>query len=201
MTFWYELASTYTYLSVMRIDEMAQARGVDVTWRPVPLGPIFAAQGFNTSPFAVIEAKGTYMWRDLARLCAARGLPFTRPAVFPQNSIHALRVSLAANETPLGKSFIKALFAKHLGEGADIGQNAVIEAALAAAGLPETLMDAAGDPIYKDALKASSAEAVSLGIFGAPSFSVGSEIFWGDDRLEAALDWATSKNSKTVRRK
>jgi 2-hydroxychromene-2-carboxylate isomerase len=190
MTFWFELASTYSYLSAMRVDAMAEAAGVQVDWRPIPLGPVFAAQGFNTSPFVVIAAKGAYMWRDMARLCAARGLPFQQPAVFPQNSIRAARVALAALETPLGKGFVRALYGMQFAAGADIGQDSTIAAALARAGLPEALIRAADDPAYKAQLKANSAETMAKGLFGAPSFTVGDELFWGDDRLEAALSWA-----------
>ncbi|MEL7116106.1 MAG: 2-hydroxychromene-2-carboxylate isomerase [Pseudomonadota bacterium] len=195
LTFWFELASTYTYLSAMRIDDLAAAAGVEVTWRPVPLGPIFAAQGFATSPFVVNETKGAYMWRDLERICAARGLPFQRPQVFPQNSIRAARVALAALETDHGHDFVRALYTAEYGHGADISQPETIAAALSATGLPADLITSADDPVYKDALKACSAEAATLGLFGAPSFTVAGEVFWGDDRLEAALDWALKSDA------
>ncbi|WP_425090374.1 2-hydroxychromene-2-carboxylate isomerase [Tropicimonas sp. S265A] len=190
LTFWFELASTYSYLSAMRIDALAEAAGVEVDWRPVPLGPIFALQGWKTSPFNIYAAKGAYMWRDMERICAARELPFQRPAPFPQNSIRAARVALAALETPQGPEFVRALYSAQFAYGADIALPEVIVTALEEVGLPALLMEAAGSPMYKERLKDNSAEAVSLGLFGAPSFTVGTEVFWGDDRLEDALDWA-----------
>lgn len=190
LVFWFELASTYSYLTAMRIDAMAEEAGVEVVWRPVPLGPIFAAQGWTTSPFNLYPAKGAYMWRDMDRLCAERGLPLQRPQVFPQNSIRAARVALAALETEQGTDFVRALYTAQFAKGADIGGDDTIAHALAEVGLPTDLCAAADDPRFKAALKANSEEAAERGLFGAPSFTVGSEVFWGDDRLEAALRWA-----------
>lgn len=192
LTFWFELASTYSYLSAMRIDALADLAGVEVIWRPVPLGPIFGAQGWTTSPFNIYEAKGAYMWRDMERLCSARGLGFRKPDPFPQNSIRAARVALAALETPHGRDFVRALYLAQFTEGQDIAAPATIGTALTTAGLPADLASAADDPVYKEALKTASAESISMGLFGAPSFTVGNELFWGDDRLEDALNWALS---------
>ena len=86
MDFWYEFASTYSYLAAMRAEPMALSAGVRLRWRPFLLGPIFAAQGWNNSPFNIYPAKGRYMWRDMERICAARGLAFRRPDPFPQNT-------------------------------------------------------------------------------------------------------------------
>ncbi len=191
LTFWFEFASTYSYLTAMRIEALAEAADVPVTWRPVPLGPIFVAQGWKTTPFTIYPNKGRYMWRDMERLTAARGLPFTRPEPFPQNSIYAARVALAALETDLGTAFCKTVYHAEFAEGFNIAEESTIRRALAAAGLPQELAAAAQDPARKEELKANSAEASERGLFGAPSFTVGGELFWGDDRLEDALEWAT----------
>ena len=197
LTFWFELASTYSYLSAMRIDALAKDAGLqDVIWRPVPLGPIFAAQGWNTSPFNLYPAKGMYMWRDMERLCAARGLPFQRPSVFPQNSIRAARVALAALETEKGHDFVRALYRAQFCDGADIGLDATVSEALETVGLRQDLIHTADDPLIKEALKSNCAEAMELGLFGAPSFTIDGELFWGDDRLEAALLHAQNAASK-----
>ena len=94
LEFWYEFASTYSYLSAMRIEPLAEAAGVDIRWRPFLLGPVFKAQGLETSPFARYPAKGRYMWRDMEREAARLGLPFYRPKTFPQNGLTAARVAL-----------------------------------------------------------------------------------------------------------
>lgn len=193
LTFWFELASTYSYLSAMRIDAMAAERGVKVDWRPFPLGPIFAAQGWSNSPFNIYPAKGRNMWRDMQRLCADRGLPLIsadQVEGFPQNTIRAMRVSIAALERDQGRGFVQALYRAQFGYGENLAEISTIEAALASVGLPADLALAAEDQTYKDALKANSAAAIQAGIYGAPSFTVGDELFWGDDRLEQALNWA-----------
>ena len=93
--FWYEFASTYSYPAALRVAALAEARGVNLVWRPFLLGPIFKAHGWPDSPFNIYPAKGRYMWRDLERTCAAMGVPLKRPEPFPQPSLLAARVALA----------------------------------------------------------------------------------------------------------
>src|SRR5262245_24506012 len=76
LEFWFEFASTYSYLAAERIEPLASKAGVRLAWRPFLLGPIFRAQGWNDSPFNVYPLKGRYMWRDMERLCDAYELPF-----------------------------------------------------------------------------------------------------------------------------
>src|ERR1044071_3025051 len=92
--FWFDFASTYSYLAAMRIGPLAAEAGVRVRFRPFLLGPIFKAQGWDSSPFSLYPAKGRNMWRDLERLCEDLGLPFRRPEPFPQNSLLPARVAL-----------------------------------------------------------------------------------------------------------
>ena len=190
LDFWFEFASTYSYLSVMRLPALAEAAGVTVTWRPFLLGPIFKSQGWDTSPFVIVPAKGLYMWRDMERLCAARGLTFRRPDPFPQNGLLAARVAQLALDTPHGTAFCQNVFLMQFAEGQDISQPEVIAACLAAANLSPDLIDAAQDQANKHRLRDTTEEAMRRGLFGAPAFTTGDEHFWGDDRLPAALDWA-----------
>ncbi|MCB1342568.1 MAG: 2-hydroxychromene-2-carboxylate isomerase [Pseudooceanicola sp.] len=185
--FWFEFASTYSYLSVMRVEDMAQRAGVDVAWHPFWLGPIFKAQGWDSSPFNLYPVKGAYMWRDMERICAARGLPFKRPDPFPQNSVLAARTALLALRHPEGPAFCRAVYAAEFGEGQGIGDPAFLGRLLAKCGLPPALVEEANSEAGKQGLRDSVAEASRLGIFGAPSFVVEQELFWGDDRLEMAL--------------
>ncbi len=93
--FWFEFASTYSYPAAMRIEAAAKARGVVVEWRPFLLGPVFASQGWQDSPFNIYPTKGKYMVRDLERTCAALDLPFTMPNPFPQNGLLCARIAAA----------------------------------------------------------------------------------------------------------
>ena len=193
LDFWYEFASTYSYPAAMRIGGLAEARKVRVNWRPFLLGPVFADQGWTTSPFNIYPAKGRYMWRDMERICAARGLTFVRPDPFPQNSLLAARVA-AALEGEARAAFSRAVYACEFGEGRSIDAPDMIAAILARQGAPDDTLARATSDAVKQALRDNVAEARSRGIFGAPSFvTTDGELFWGDDRLEAALDWAVAR--------
>ena len=104
LDFWFDFASTYSYPAAMRIAPLAAEAGVAVRYRPFLLGPIFKAQGWDSSPFNVYEAKGRHMWRDLERLCADLALPFRRPESFPQNSLLAARNTARQNASPPSSS-------------------------------------------------------------------------------------------------
>lgn len=192
LDFWFEFASTYSYPAAMRIAALARERGAAVRWRPFLLGPVFKAQGWDTSPFNIYPAKGRYMWRDLARVCEGLGLPFTRPAVFPQNTILASRVALVAFAEGWGEDFSRAVYTAEFGEGRDIGAPETVARVLAALGKDaQAAMAQAQAEENKLALRKNTEEAQGLGVFGAPSFvTADGELFWGNDRLEAALEWA-----------
>jgi 2-hydroxychromene-2-carboxylate isomerase len=192
LDFWFEFASTYSYPAAMRIGALARDRGVIVRWRPFLLGPVFKAQGWDNSPFNIYPVKGRYMWRDLERICAAAGLPFVRPAVFPQNTILAARVALVALGEGWGEDFSCAVYAAEFGEGRDIGAPGLIADILTALGRDaDAVITRAQADDNKLVLRKNTEEAQALGIFGAPSIvTADGELFWGNDRLEAALDWA-----------
>ena len=190
VAFWFEFASTYSYLSAMRLPEIAARRGIKIAWRPFLLGPIFAAQGLTSTPFNIYPVKGRYMWRDMARRADALGLPFQKPAPFPQNGLLAARVATAALPGDAAIRFCQAVYQAEFAKGHDISDPNTITACIQEAGLDAEIIDRAQSDTVKDALRATTAEAQSRGMFGAPSFTVGDELFWGDDRLEDALDWA-----------
>jgi 2-hydroxychromene-2-carboxylate isomerase len=195
LEFWYEFASTYSYLAAMRIEGRAEAAGVEVRWRPFLLGPIFAAQGWNTSPFNLYPAKGRYMWRDMEREAARLGLPCRRPDPFPQNTLTAARVALYGADHPWGATFTKAIYRAEFGEGRSIAEPAAVQAIVAGLGLDtDAVMRGAQADANKTRLRALTEEARSRGVFGAPTFfSEDGEMFWGNDRLEQALAWAAGE--------
>ena len=191
LAFWYEFASSYSYLAAMTIEGPAAAAGVPIVWRPFLLGPIFAQQGWRDSPFNLYPAKGRYMWRDLERLCARAGLAWKRPSQFPRNSLLATRVALVGTGAGWGKEFSKAVFQANFAHDRDIASPEVLGAILAALGVDaEPALARATTPDIKDALRGQGEAAQQLDIFGAPTFQVGDELFWGHDRLSHALAWA-----------
>ena len=196
LTFWFEFASTYSYLSAMRIEEMARKADVEVIWKPFLLGPIFKAQNWDTSPFNLYPAKGRYMVRDIERIAQARGLVFRLPEPFPQNGLLAARLALTGLEERWGPAFIRSVFSLEFAEQQNIAERSTLATALAAAGAPENeAFERALSPEIKIKLRGNTEEAQVRGIFGAPSFTTESgELFWGDDRLEDALLWSTRIN-------
>jgi 2-hydroxychromene-2-carboxylate isomerase len=201
LDFWFDFASTYSYPAAMRIGPLAKKSGVTVRFRPFLLGPIFKAQGWDTSPFNLYEAKGRHMWRDLERICADLSLPFQRPEPFPQNSLLAARVTLAGKDKPgsnkqLGEDICLALFRAEFGQGRRIDDLATVSDILAGLTLDAaSVLAAAQSNEIKMQLRAQTEEARQFGIFGAPTFTTSDgELFWGNDRLERALAWASKGN-------
>ena len=196
LQFWFEFGSTYSYPAAMRIEADAARAGVAVEWKAFLLGPIFRDQGWEDSPFNLYPAKGRYMWRDLARICDARGIPYRRPTVFPRNGLLAARVVAAHPGAPWLPAFTRAVYSANFRDDLDISDPAVVAACAESAGQSsETALACAAQPDAKAALRASTEEAAALGLFGAPSFRVGDELFWGDDRLDEALRWASASPS------
>jgi 2-hydroxychromene-2-carboxylate isomerase len=194
LDFWFEFASTYSYPAMMRIAPLAREAGVMVRFRPFLLGPVFKAQGWDTSPFNLYAFKGRNMWRDLERLCADLKLPFRRPEPFPQNSLQAARVALVGLEATWGEEFCRSVFWAEFCEGRQIDELAVLSDILAKLNVkPEPVFEAAQRDAIKAKLRAQTEEAQRLGIFGAPTFiTADGELFWGNDRLERALAWTKS---------
>jgi len=188
MDFFYEFASTYSYIAAMRIAPLAQAAGVAVRWRPFLLGPIFKAQGWDTSPFNLYPAKGRYMVRDCEREAAANGLTFRLPEPFPQNTLLAARVAVAGLEEGWGEEFSRKVYRAQFAERRQVGDRDVIGEIVDALGQNgAAALGRAGSDDIKGKLRRNTAEAQQHGIFGAPSFIARGELFWGNDRLEQAL--------------
>jgi 2-hydroxychromene-2-carboxylate isomerase len=199
LDFWFDFASTYSYPAAQRIGPLASKARVKVRFRPFLLGPIFQAQGWDSSPFNLYEAKGRNMWRDLERLCADLDLPFRRPEMFPQQSVLAARVALVGLklQEKWGKHFCLALFRAEFGEGKRIDDPAVIGEILTRLKVDAApVLEAARSDALRVALRTETEQAQRLGIFGAPTFiTPDGELFWGNDRLERALAWARKPRS------
>lgn len=190
-TFWFEFASTYSYLSAMRVEEMARKAGVHVAWKPFLLGPIFKLNGWDTSPFNLYPAKGKYMVRDIERIAQERGLIFRLPEPFPQNGLMAARLALVGLNEGWGPEFIRGVYTAEFAAGHDIASQETLADALKAAGANAGVAFArVRSPEIKAQLRENTEAARAAGIFGAPSFiTADGELFWGDDRLEQALAW------------
>ena len=194
LQFWFEFASTYSYPAAMRVERVAATAGVDVQWRAFLLGPIFRAQGLTDSPFNLNPAKGRYMWRDLQRICDADGIPLRRPDVFPRNGLVAARIACRFGDAKWLPDFVRGVYRANFVEDLDISDAAVVARCVEQCGQnAREILDQAGSEQSKERLRERSQEAERLEIFGAPSFVVGKELFWGNDRLENAVGWASRR--------
>lgn len=190
--FWFEFASTYSHIAAQTVAERARSTGVHLLWRPFLLGPLFGRQGLIDSPFNLNPVKGAYMWRDVARECSRLGLQFRKPSVFPRNGLLAARIATAGDGLPWQPAFVRQVYIANFATDQDISDTNVLKCSLKQADVPdpEAVLALAGDPSVKNRLRDRTELAWRSGIFGAPAFRVGEEIFWGADRMDQALAWA-----------
>jgi 2-hydroxychromene-2-carboxylate isomerase len=200
LEFWYEFASTYSYPAAMRIEALAAEAGVEVVWRPFLLGPIFAAAGMNDSPFNSNPIKGAYMWRDLERVCQTHGLRLVRPARFPQHTLLAARIAVAGLDEGWTPAFSRAVYDANFARGEDISDREVLAPLVTAAGgNAEAAFEQAASEGVKARLRSHVDMAIEAGVFGAPSFTTDDgELFWGNDRINEALQWALTHTREFV---
>ena len=190
--FWFEFGSNYSYLSVMRIEEEARKHNVRFVWKPFLLGPIL--QSFGAHPFKQ-EQKGAYVHSDMARLCRKYGLsPWIKPSVFPRLGVLPLRIVLLASDQPWMAAFCRKVMELNFVQDQDINQPGRIAPILAELGLPaEDILSRSQSEKVKAGLRAQTEMARVKGVFGAPTFFVGDEMFWGNDRLDDALLFASGR--------
>ena len=190
--FWFTMGSTYTYLASARLDSVAEAAGVPVRWRP--FRSTLALTGAKQVPFLEGTAKMRYMWRDIERRAAKHDLPIRLPVPYPApNTGRANCVMLVGVREGWGPAYMRAAYRLWFGQGIGNGSEENLRAALAACGQgaeADRIIALADNQDTGRMLDAQTDEARALGIFGAPTFAVGEELFWGDDHLEDAIQWA-----------
>ena len=190
LDFWYSIGSTYSYLTVMRIAEHCAAQGVDVVWRPFNVREIMIEQ--NNIPFAGKPVKSAYMWRDIERRAALYDLPVRVPAPYPLDHLPlANQVAVLGMAEGWGAAYTVETYRRWFQDGAPAGSEPNLSASLRAAGQdPERVIPAADSEAGVAQLAEATAAARQTGVFGAPTFVTGGELFGGDDRLDAAIAWA-----------
>lgn len=194
LDFWFDFGSNYSYLSAMRIEEAAAAHGVALRWQPFLLGPVFRALGWETSPFVLQKEKGDYVWKDMVRQCRKYGLPWQRPSNFPRAAVLPLRIALAGAGQPWIGEFCRRTMRLNFAEDRDIDAPETMARLLAEMDLPaHRVIDEALSDANKLRLRRQTETAMEKGIFGAPTFFVGEEMFWGNDRLDDALAFARAQ--------
>jgi 2-hydroxychromene-2-carboxylate isomerase len=187
--FWFSMGTTYSYLSVMRFAQLERSSGIQFRWRPFHL--LIILQEMKHVPFADKPAKLAYMWRDIERRAAMYGIPVSLPAPYPaKNSIAANLVAIRGMREGWGVDFVRAAYQRWFQFGQETGDEPNLSDSLRDIGEnPETALALANSAETKAILMAETAVARSLGIFDSPTFVVGGELFWGDDRLGDAINW------------
>jgi 2-hydroxychromene-2-carboxylate isomerase len=192
LDFFFFYGSIHTYLSVMRIDILASRAHVGVRWRPFNLRQILIEQ--NNTSFAKNQVRLNYNWRDIERRAARLGFPFAGRAPYPVDpDLLALRVGTLAAVEGWCPEYSKATFQAWFLERKASGLPENVAAILVGLGRPaREIMARATTPEIGAQLEAETESARRVGVFGSPTFAVGTELFWGDDRLEDALAYASS---------
>ena len=183
--FFFDLGSPASYLAYTQLPGICRESGATLVYRPMLLGAVFQATG-NASP-AMIPAKGRYMLRDLARFAERYGVPMRFNPYFPLNTLTLMRLLVAVqlHQPERFEAALQALYQAIWVDGLNLGEPARVAEVLTAAGFDaESLLAQCAEPAVKEALKASSEEAVARGVFGAPSIFVEGELYFGQDRLD-----------------
>ena len=185
LEFYFDVGSPTAYLAWTQLPQIAQRARCEVEYRPVLLGGVLQATG-NRSPMEV-PAKGQYMQDDLQRYAQRYGVPFRHNPNFPINTLMLMRgaLGLQMREPDRMVPYVDAVFRAIWVDAKNMNDPAVVGAVLQQAGFAlEKLLALTADPAVKDELKVVTQEAVARGVFGAPTFFVGDQMFWGQDRLE-----------------
>jgi 2-hydroxychromene-2-carboxylate isomerase len=188
--FWYSIGSTYSYLTVMRLLDVAKASGVEFRWRPYNVRHVMVEQ--NNIPFKDKPVKTAYMWRDIERRAETYGLKPSLPAPYPlPGLVLANQVATLGEEEGWLEDYTQATYCRWFEVSQPAGEEPNLSDSLEQIGQnPARVLDVARSDRIAAALASATEEAMELGVFGSPSFNVGSEIFWGDDRLEDAIAWS-----------
>jgi 2-hydroxychromene-2-carboxylate isomerase len=187
-TFYFDLGSPYAYLAAQRLDGVLGAQlSATVTWQPVLLGGLFKLTGRSSWALGDYERRQRGM-AEIERRARGYGLPPLRwPDPWPSDYLMAMRVAIWAFEDGHGRAYVAEAYRSAFQRGVDISTPAHVLGAARAAGLdPDRAAAAARDPRVKTALRSVTEAAHARGVFGVPTLALGDELYWGDDRLDAA---------------
>jgi 2-hydroxychromene-2-carboxylate isomerase len=183
--FYFDVGSPASYLAWTQLPKIVREAGSEIEYRPFLLGGVFQATG-NRSPMEV-PAKGQYMQDDLQRYATRYGVPYRHNPFFPINTLMLMRGALGLQMRQPARMvpYVDAVYRAIWVDAKNMNDPATVASVLQQAGFaPDQLLALTADPAVKDQLKVVTQEAVSRGVFGAPTFFVGEQMFWGQDRLD-----------------
>jgi 2-hydroxychromene-2-carboxylate isomerase len=182
LEFFFDYGSPFSYLADSQLKGLAERTGARVIYRPMLLGGVFKETG-NSSPIT-IEAKRKYLNADLERWAKHYGVPPLHNQHFPINTIRLMRGAVAAERLGVFAAYHRAVYDAFWREGLNLDDAVVVRGVLERAGLDaERIAAVSEEHAVKDALRVTTEAAVARGAFGAPTFFVGEQMFWGNDRL------------------
>jgi 2-hydroxychromene-2-carboxylate isomerase len=183
--FYFDPVSPYSWLAARQLERL-DATGAEVDVQPILFAAVLQAHG--TKGPAEIASKRAYTMRDVLRIAARLGLPISGPPTHPFNPLRALRMCIAIDDAAQRRRFGIALLEGAWERGVDLTDDAMLIELAMSCELPgETLLSRANDGAIKQRLVDATQSAVAAGVFGVPTFAVGDELFWGEDRIDALL--------------
>lgn len=193
LEYFFDYVSPFAYLADTQLPALIERTGADLVYRPFFLGGVMQATG-NKPPITVPN-KGGYMMSDLARWTRRYGVEMGSNSHFPVNTLQAMRVAVAALDDARFPDLHRAFFRATWVDGRNLGDAATLAEVIDAAGLDgASLVAKAAEQGSKDSLRRNTEEAVERGAFGAPTFFVGNEMFWGNDRLDFVEEALATSN-------
>ena len=193
--FYFDLGSPYSYLAYYRLLQMAEQQEIQIVYKPILLGGVFKATG-NRSPIE-IPVKGAYSILDMQRWAEYYQIPMQMNPHFPMNTLTLMRILTGVQLLHLEKfeQVLKLLFDAMFGTPQNLNEPTVLAEVLKPSGFSvEDIMSMVQSEVLKQKLITETEQAILRGIFGAPTFFVGDEMYWGQDRLhfvEQALNKAS----------
>ena len=193
--FYFDLGSPYSYLAYYRLLQIAEQQEIQIVYKPILLGGVFKATG-NRSPIE-IPVKGVYSILDMQRWAEYYQIPMQMNPHFPMNTLTLMRILTGVQLLHLEKfeQVLKLLFDAMFGTPQNLNEPTVLAEVLKQSGFSvEDIMSMVQSDVVKQKLITETEQAIQRGIFGAPTFFVGDEMYWGQDRLhfvEQALNKAS----------
>jgi len=196
--FWISIGSTYSYLSVMRLKSVEEASGVSFRWRPFSVLAIMTEQ--KNFPFVGKPVKMAYMWRDIKRRARMYGFEPQIPAPYPYTEFDLPnRIAMVAASEGWCADYTRAVYRDWFHAGHEPGSEPSVSNSLREVGQDKArVLALAKSDENEKSYREATEEAKALGVFGSPAFVVGSEVFWGDDRLEDAIRWSKMNTKETI---
>lgn len=178
--FFFDYVSSYSYLADYRLSSF---RNIEIIYRPMLLGAVM--QATNNKPPGTIPSKGNYIAKDLELWSQHYGIPFRMNSIFPQNTLKALRLAIVCQQENCFQMVHQALFEAMFVHNLDISDVDILKNLINQQQLnSDQLIEKLSENTIKDELKRNTNEAISRGAFGAPTFFINDEMFFGNDRLD-----------------